>query len=1182
MLTAFYEALFIKRRSITKMMRILNINAIFLLVCCLQVIARVSSQGITLNVKNAPLDKVFEEIKKQTTYTFMYTETMLKEAKHISINVKNSTLQEVLSLCFAMQPFTYKIIDQTIILQPKEQIVVNVNRVVVLSPPPPIEIQGRVVNQQGDPLQNVTVLIAGTKIGTSTNIDGRFTLTAPNDKNVVLEISSIGYQSKLVKFDKQNEVNIILEQEASGLNDLVVTAYSTTKRAGITGSIATIDAQKLELNSATNIGATLQGLVPGVQVVTTSGQPGANQDVLIRGLGSMTASSSPLYVVDGVPYDLSLNSIPTEDIQSISVLKDASASSLYGARAANGVILITTKKGISGKARINFYSSLGTSELAVPFPNKVSPAKQWETVWQGLYNDATDFNNLNNADARQYASDNVSGAFYNPMPFTLPDGTTRQYHSGWNTDFPIGTDGKVKADAKRFWDFNNYDILFKHRLVQNYGISASGSFNQQNKYYVSFAHVDDKGTYIGDNYIQSSARFSLDTKLLKWLDMNNTVSYSNSDNKNLDFDVRPMRVLSRENTFYIWDYNTNAYKSRPLIPDQLAIDNSNETGRVAYGGYGASLNLYNNKSDKNQNLSAIVSLSATIMTGLKFKSTYSNQLYNDVYSSNTPPDNGSLLDQPMNGSINRSNTNATTNYYNNVLSYDKSFGVNHHINFLLGQEAYMYKSSSVSAQRSGLILPFFNELDQATQYPGVSSNSDVYNLFSYFAKASYDYENKYFFSGSYRRDGSSRFAPDQRWGNFFSGGLAWIVSREKFMEFTSTWLNAFKVKASFGELGNDNIGTYYGYQDFYGVGGNYYGNLGIVPIQLANPNLKWETNINSNIGIEFTLFNKLRGSVEGFKRKSKDLLLGTPLPTSTGRDNVLRNIGDLQNTGYEIDLSYDVVKIKNFSWTLNGNATHYTNKITSLPFGSKMSQTDFDGQTGVAYYKWIVGGSRYDMYCSDWADINPADGRNEWWKYSYDAAGHVTSKVKTENFSEVNTAEQRVNIGSTLPKVFGSFGSDFRYKNFDMTMMFYYSIGGMVYDYNNAESSVLRQSWSVYDNLDQAWKKPGDITNYAKIYEYKGSTAFSRQNIGSSRWVVENNFMRLKNLVVGYSLSNKTLSKIKFQRVRVYFRGENLFTTGKLAKQGSDPEAGGLIGQNKSGLTFFATRKYSFGINISL
>jgi len=1124
---------------------------------------------LTLKLEDVKIADALREIENQSEFFFLYSPKLIDVERKVNIDADKEPIKDILSNIFG-ENVKFAVYDRQVILTPTDLNAAMQQQNTV---------SGKITDAStGESMPGVNITVKGTSIGTITGTDGKYSLPLPS-KSATLVISFIGYTTQEIAADGRATLDIALAAEVKGLDEVVVTAYGTTKRTAITGSIASIPAKTLEINKATNITAGLQGLVPGVQMVMTSGQPGANQDILIRGLGSMTASSSPLYVVDGVPYDLALNSISTEDIQSISVLKDASASSLYGAHAANGVVLITTKKGTSDKPRIDFFTSLGTSELAVPYPKKASVEKQWETVWKGLYNDATDFLGMNDADARQHAYDNVSAAFYNPMPFTLPDGTTRQYHSGWNTDYPVGLDGKIKPDAKRLWNFDQYDFMFKRRLKQEYGISAAGALNEKNKYYISMGYLNDKGAYIGDDYTRTNGRLSLDSKLAKWLDMSNSVMFSSSDNKNAPQDIRPTRAFSSENTFFIFDYTTGKYKTRPMIPDQLAIDNGNETGRLQYTP--DMLVLYQDKSDKEQNLSISTSLTATIMPGLTFKTVYSYQQYNSIHKLNYPPDNGSLLDQPENGYIERSNLNAATNYFNNVLTYDKYFNDNHHVNIFVGQEAYMYKNSYAYASRGGLALPFFEELDQAITYPGVSSNSDTYNLFSYFAKAQYDYKNKYFVNGSFRRDGSSRFAPNGRWGNFISGGVAWMLSREEFLASAKGWLNDLKLKASYGELGNDNIGSYYGYQSFYGVGGNYYGNLGMVPVQLANPDLKWETNINMNAGFEFAMFDRLRGSFEVFRRKSKDLLLDTPLPTSSGRETTLRNIGDLQNTGYEIELSYDIIKTENLLWSINGNATHYVNEITSLPFGSKMSQTDLNGQTGVAYYKWQVGTSRYDMYCSDWAGINPADGRNQWWKYTFDDQGKIIDKVKTEDFSEVNNAEQRVNVGSSLPKLFGAFGTDLKYKGFDLSMMFYYSFGGIVYDYLYAESSVLRQSWAVYDNVDKAWQKPGDITNYPKIYENYSNAAYSRQNIGSSQFIVENNFIRVKNLVFGYTIPSKVTQKMKINRLRVYVRGENLFTTGKLAAQGTDPEAVGIWGQNKSGVTYFATRNYSFGINIT-
>lgn len=1008
-------------------------------------------------------------------------------------------------------------------------------------------------------------------------MDGKFSFTI--SPGSTLQVTYIGYNTQEIPVKDKQSFFIKLLEDTKMLDEVVVTAYGTTKRSAITGSVSVINSEKIEKNQATNITQSLQGLVAGVQVVTNSGQPGADQTVMIRGLGSMTASSNPLYVVDGIPFDLSLNSIPSSDIESISVLKDAAAASLYGAHAANGVVLITTKSGRSDKPKVEFSATLGTSELAVPLPEKVGAAKQWENVWKGLYNDATDFLHKNDADARQYATEKVPGIFYSPMPFTTADGTQRLYHSGWNMDYPVGLDGKIKSDAKRLYDFDMYDEFFKHRLKQDYGVNISGAFNEKNKYYASFSYLNDKGSYVGDDYKRYSGRLKLDTKIFKWLDMSNSILYTNSVNKNSPFDVRPMRVFSKESTIYIWDYTNNRYKERAMNPGQLAVDNSTrETGRKQYTP--DMMWLLKDKGDELDNLKTTSSLTASFLNMFTFKTVYSYQLWSQLGYENTPPDNGAVLDEPEWGGISRSTSKAVTNYFNNVLTFDKVFNKDHHVNALVGQEAYMYSSRYFGASRGGLLLPFFQELGQATQYPDVYSGTAKYNLFSYFAKAQYDYMNKYFITGSVRTDGSSRFASDNRWGKFFSLGAAWTVSRENFMESTVDWLNNLKLKVSYGELGNDNVGSYYGYQGFYGVGGNYYGNLGMKPDQMPNSNLKWETNINMNAGIEFTLFERLSGGLEIYQRKSRDLLMETPIATSTGRETILKNIGNLENTGVELELSYDIIKNKKLLWSVNGNLSNFSNKITSLPFEMKESQSDINGEGGIAFYRWQKGGSRYDMYASDWAGVNPDNGRPQWWKYSFDKDGNVVDKVKTEDYSQVNNTEQRVKVGSSLPKIYGSFGSNLQYGPFDLNLMFYYSVGGMVYDYNYSESAVLRQCWATYEWLDQSWEKPGDKTDFPKMYVDYANTAYTGAS-NSSRWVTKNNFLRLKNLVVGYTLPQALVAKAGLQRARIQFRGENLFTTGKLAARGTDPEAGGIWGQNKSGLTYFNTRNYSIGINLT-
>ncbi len=1123
---------------------------------------------VTLKMDNTSLEQVMDEIERQSEFYFIFNQKQIDVDRIVTVNSENQLITAILPEIFHGTNVQFAILDRKILLttDPLNGLFKDLQLGL------PRKISGAVTDVKGTPLPGVNVRITGTMKGTMTDGNGRFSLDLTPDAKS-LTFSYVGMVSQEVLIGDQEEILVVLEESAFGIDEVVVIAYGTAKRSTLTGSISTIGTKSLETIQSSNLTTGLQGLATGVQVVNNSGQPGSEQTVVIRGLGSMTASSSPLYVVDGVPYNLSLNSIPFTDIESISILKDGAASSLYGAHAANGVVLITTKRGKTGDLKVNLNATFGTSDMAVMFPEKVGINKQWENVWEGLYNDATDFMGLSDTEARAYASEKVSTAFYNPRPFTMPDGTQRLYRSGWDTDYPVGLDGKVKPDAKRLWDYDSYDEFFRYRPKQEYSVSVSGALNEKNRLIASVSRLSDKGSSLLDGFTRTSSRFGVDTKLADWLDLSNTVMYTDMLNTNRNLDPRRTRALSREDNRYIYDYATGTNKPAPLMPDVLALDNTSETGRRTWGGVALFDDMLNEKYTKIQNLQTTSSLTARFLDAFTFKSTYSYQMANSMSVNNAPPFNGAVL-QPDRGYLSKSSFNETTNYFNNLLTYDRLMG-NHHVNLLLGQEASMYKNMFLSAGRGGVAIPFFKEVSQGTNYPDVSSNSDTYNLFSYFSRVQYDYLSKYFVNVSYRADGSSRFARTNRWGNFFSFGAAWKISQEDFMKSTSSWLTNLRLKVGYGEVGNDNVAGYYGYQGYFSPGGSYYGLLGMVNTQLPNPDLKWETNIQTNAGLEFELFNRLSGNIEFFQRKSQDLLLETPLPTSTGRVSVLRNIGDLVNTGVEVELSYDVVKSNDFLWNVYANGTHYKNVITSLPFESRSFRY------GAGYYNWKVGGSRYDIYASDWAGVNPETGRNEWWKYTFDAEGNEVDKVKTTNFSEVNNDQQRIKIGSALPDLFGSFGTSLQFMNFDVSAMFYYSIGGLVYDYLRAEASVLRDGWATYDVLDQSWKKPGDITDFPKVYMNYASTAYSRFNIGSSQWIYRNDFLRLRNLVIGYTLPSELLSKVRISGLRVFLRGDNLFTFGEMARGGSDPESGGIGGTTSSGYTYFASRTLNLGVNVS-
>jgi len=571
-----------------------------------------------------------------------------------------------------------------------------------------VTTKGKVIDERGEALIGVSIIEKGTTNGTVTNSNGNFTLRVIGEKPILV-FSYIGYSSQEIVTENNKTLQVILKESSKMVDEVIITAYGTSKKSSFTGSVSVVNAEKLTKISSTNISQGLQGLSAGVQVINNSGRPGEDAQIIIRGLGSMTAATNPLYVIDGVPSDAPLNSYSTSDIESISVMKDAASTSLYGSRAGNGVILITTKKGKEGKTKVNLRASWGTSEFAVKFPTKVSAAKQYELAFEGLYNDATDFLGKSDADARQYAYDKVSSVYWNKTPITLSDGTTRNYRSGWNTDNPVGLDGKIKTDAERLWNFNAFDEAFSHRLKQDYGADISGAMGEKNNYFISFSMLDDKGVHISDHFKRFTSRTVLNTKVTKWFEMSNTLMYSNSTNNNGGFATRVFRVLPSEYSAYLWDYKKNQYATSPYT-GQKQLDEGRNNGRAWWPGWSTFGTLTENTDNKKDNLQTISAFNFNILKGLTLRTTYSYQLTNAFdYLWRSPEREDEII--ASEGRVDRSSYRNTSSTLNNVLTYDKTFGDNH-LNILLGQEAYVYKTVGLEFQGQDLTYPILQKFRQ--------------------------------------------------------------------------------------------------------------------------------------------------------------------------------------------------------------------------------------------------------------------------------------------------------------------------------------------------------------------------------------------------------------------------------------------------------------------------------------
>jgi TonB-linked SusC/RagA family outer membrane protein len=929
------------------------------------------------------------------------------------------------------------------------------------------------------------------------------------------------------------------------IDEVVVVAYGKAKRTSYTGSVATISSDKINNRPVNNITKALEGQVAGLQAVSSSGQPGSVASVRIRGIGSVSASSDPLYVIDGIPFDGNINTISPNDIESISVLKDASASALYGSRGANGVILVTTKSGKKGESRINFNMSQGFSSRAVKDYKQVSTDQYFQLYWEALRN-GYQSNLISAQQAGQMATDNLINALgINPY--------------GVDYSKPVGTDGKLLAGAKPLWNDNWADVLQRVASRNQVDLDFSGGSEKSN-YYFSLGYLDDKGIAIESGFKKYSTRLKLNSEVKKWLNVGANLSYTNSiqlapssSDSSSDNIINVGRIIP---SFYPY-YERNADGSQKLdLNGNPIFDFGSYRPTSAFQNQNLAATLPLDKNENREdNFSGKGFLDFSFLPELKFKSSFSVDLvnYNGHYYTNP------LLGQgaEIGGSVTKTNSRTFSYTTSNILTYDKKFG-QHHFNALAGQEFYHYEYQTISGSRSQFSLPYYYEPAAASLLGGFTGSSDKLGLLSFLGKIEYDYQNKYFISGSVRSDGSSRFSPDNRWGTFWSVGGSWKASSENFIKDLNVF-NQLTLRASYGGQGNDKLKTYYAYQSLY----TFYNNLGepgTVANKLPTPDLKWETNINLNVGLEFAILNnRIKGNVEYFKRESQDLLFEMPLAPSLGFTGFQANIGKLQNSGFEFSLFTTPIRTKDFEWNVDVNLSTLSNTITKLPKGSIISGTKLLRE----------GGSVYDFYLPTWAGVDPSNGKPLWKTITTDANGQTVEGTT----SEIGKATREIQ-GSSLPKLVGGITTSLAYKNFDLSALLTFRIGGKVLDtdYTSILSggNLPGRAWS--EEMLNRWTPENRYTDVPAL-----NTTTNNWTSASSRFLYSATYARLKNVSIGYTLPSDYFERLGLKKFRIYVQGENLLTFYK--HKGMDPE------QTLDGTTYYrypAMRTVTFGIQATL
>ena len=972
-----------------------------------------------------------------------------------------------------------------------------------------------------------------------------------------LLISFIGLQSQEVAV--KPVVKVVLKSDAEVLDEVVVTAYGTSTKGSFTGSASVMKADKIEKRQVSNVSNALAGAVAGVQILSNNGQPGESAKVRIRGVGSINAGTDPLYVVDGVPYDGDLSSINSADIESMTVLKDAASTALYGARGANGIIMITTKKGTSGKARVNFDAKWGVNSRAVKnYDVMTSPKNYMEKAYEAIYNGYTQTNgypaDIAHVQANKTLLSNSGGGVGYPV-YTVPAG-----------QLLIGSNGMLNPNATLGYmtEYGNWltpdnweDEMFQNKLRQEYNINVAGG-NDKSTFYMAFGYLDDQGVIEGSGFTRFSGRLKGDYKVTDWLKVGANVNYINSESR-YPGDQDSDHTASSGNAFYI------ANNIAPIYPMYVRGEDKQImtlTGRPVYDyGDGKSVPGYSrafmqianpagdlvyNKTNYmrdvfNTNwfaeLTPIKGLTVSARFGLNVDNTRLN-LLNNPYMGQSAEYNGEVVQAAM-------RTYGLDQQY--VANYNFTLQDIHHFDITAGYDGYTYEYTELSGQGQNLYDPESEFVSNTIDKKNATGFKQTYATEGFFGRVNYSYDDKYFGNVSYRRDASSRFSPDNRWGDFWAASVAWMITREEFMK-NVTWVNMLKLKASFGQQGNDDLllpaGKYIGnihleknfypWMDQYSVmGANGIFSDGTL-FAKGNKDITWETSTSYNVGLEFALFNnRLNGSAEYFARKSSDMLYNKPIAGSMGYTYIPMNVGSMTNSGFELDLSYQIFNRKNFSWDVNFNATFVKNKINEL-------HPDLKGQLIDGSNIYEEGESMYRMYLVKYAGVDEKTGKALYWAKDKDGKEYATA-----NYSLAQT--NKAGTDNLMPKVYGGFGTSIEAYGFDASIQLSYQLGGQIYDSGYRFMMAGKgegQNW--HKDIYNAWTPANTKTDVPRLNAQDSFT-----NALSDRWLISSNYLSINNITVGYTLPSNLVKKMFIEKLRVYFTADNV---GLIAKRkGLDP-----------------------------
>jgi TonB-linked SusC/RagA family outer membrane protein len=995
-------------------------------------------------------------------------------------------------------------------------------------------ITGTVTDETGKPVPNASVYVKGTNTGTVTKADGTYSLTVPAGATALL-FSSVGVESREMSIGSSNTVSVSLTSVTKSMDEVIVVAYGTVKKGDFTGSANQVNYEDFKNRPILNPLNALVGTGPGVQTTAAGGSPGSSPGIRIRGFGSISASDGPLYVVDGVVYNGGIANLSTEDIETITTLKDAATVALWGSRASNGVVMITTKKGKKNRDNVSFKVLQGFSGRGLEEYDRVDAFQyyplMWEAMKHALMYPATGTGQTE-AVAAQNATNGIKAQLgYNPFAGVA------------NNDI-VRTDGTLNPNATLLWgdDLDWNRELERTGSRQEYVITYSGG-SEKSDYFSSFGFTNEKGFIIRSDWRRFTGRLNVNTQALSWfktgLNVSGAINTSNqaSDGSSTGY-VNPFfftRSMGPIYPVYAHDqltgqYLLNAEGNRFYDYGNLA------TIGIPNRAPGASPGRHVLEETKlNQNLFRRNTISARTYGTISFTKwlSFTTNVAVDVtdYNSSTY-ENTKVGDGAPAGRASKGNQKTISYTFNQVLNAEKKFG-DHNFAATAGHENYDYTFSSLSGSRQGQVLEGSVEFPNFATINSLASSNLEHRIESYFGRLNYDFKGRYFISTNYRRDGNSIFTSEKRWANFYGAGLAWRVDQENFMA-NVKWINTLKLRTSYGELGNDGVGTYYAYQGLYGLGYNNASEPGIIQSQLPNPNLSWESSNPFDVGMDFGLFNnRVRGTFEYYKRVISGLIFNISYPTSTGSPgSVPTNVGEMFNSGFEIEIAADIIRKRDFNLEVKVNASTLKNEITKMP---SQNPEVISGTKKLA-----EGRSIYDYWLREWYGVDPSDGSALYYAQNGLAAGTRLLPNKDGGVdsltTSINNARYHYN-GSAIPKLFGGFETTLTFKSLSLNMLFQYQIGGKVYD--GAYGALMHAGTygaSLHVDALNRWTTPGQVTNVPRM-QNNATGVFDAQ---SDRWLIDASFINIRSITLSYELPQSLVSKISGKGASFYVGSENI------------------------------------------